>query len=84
MQRRPASLERTITRTTGLVAFYLLCVLVYPQPALAFGLCALTLTAGVWMVIRILKDPHCPKESFEDQFYQDRKDLRRLKRTAAL
>jgi len=79
MRRRSTSLEQTINRTTGLLALYLLSVLAYPQPALAFGLCALTLAAGVWMVIRILKDPYDSKASFEDQFYRDRQDLRRLK-----
>jgi hypothetical protein len=44
------------------------------------ALYGLSITATVWMVIRILKDPWSTNKTFDDYFYQDRPDIRRTKR----
>ena len=73
-----ASLKSVIRVTTGIVVLYLVAILlgvrlewVYPLYGLAVGL-------TVWMVFRILKDPYSTDKTFDDYFYQDRPDIRRV------
>lgn len=60
---------------------YLVSVLVSPLEIVGFGLFGLAIAATAWVVLRILKDPQGTEKSFEDQFYQDRDDIRRCKLT---
>lgn len=55
---------------------YLMSVLAQSRADVVFGLFALSIAATAWMTIRVLKDPHSTKKTFEDQFYQDRDDIR--------
>ena len=79
MQIRQASLETVIHSTAQVVLIYLVSVLIVPWPAVSFGLLSVANMATVWMVLKILKDPHVTEKRFEDQFYQDRDDIRRSK-----
>jgi hypothetical protein len=63
--------------TSAVAAVYLVAILVFPHPALAFGLCGLAVAATAWMALRILNDPWSTDKTFDDQFYLDRDDLRR-------
>lgn len=77
MQRQRPKLETVINSTMAIVMVYLMSVLLFPHPGLAFGLCGLSVVATAWMALRILKDPCSTDKTFDDQFYQDRGDLRR-------
>lgn len=79
MQIRHVSLETVIHSTARVVLIYLVSILIVPWPVVAFGLFVLASAATVWMALRILKDPQGTEKHFEDQFYQDRDDIRRSK-----
>jgi hypothetical protein len=79
MHLRQPSLETVINATVRIVLIYLVGVLVLPWPAAGFGLFGVASVATVWMAFRILKDPRGTDKRFEDQFYQDRDDIRRIK-----
>ena len=79
MKQPKPSLDMVINLTVTIIMVYLLSVLVLPSAALAFGLCGLSLLATGWVALRILRDPYSTDKSFEDQFYQDRDDIRRVK-----
>ncbi len=71
------SLKWVITVTSLIAAAYVLGILFQFRFAAIAGLYFLTLTATVWMVIRILKDPYSTTKTFDEYFYQDREDIRR-------
>lgn len=81
MQRQRTSLDTAINTTVAIVMVYLVSVLVSPWPIVGFGLFGLAIAATAWVALRILKDPQGTEKSFEDQFYQDRDDIRRCKLT---
>jgi hypothetical protein len=78
MNKRQPSLETVINTTVRVVLIYLVGVLILPWPAVSFGLFGVASLATVWMAFRILKDPRGTDKRFEDQFYQDRDDIRRI------
>ena len=61
----------------GLTVLYVMSVMLQLSATVAFGLSALTTVATVWMAVRILKDPRSTNKTFDDEFYQDRDDIRR-------
>ncbi len=62
--------------TSIVVAFYCIGFL-FEFPFMLLFITSLILPVlTIWMVIRILKDPHETDMKFEDQFYQDSKIMR--------
>ena len=61
----------------GITVIYVVSVMLQSSATVAFGLSALAIVATVWMAIRILKDPRSTDKTFDDEFYQDREDIRR-------
>lgn len=68
-----------IGATSSLALFYLLSVICDLAPWWIWGLLWAAQVATVWMAIRILKDPTSTDKTFDEFFYQDRPDLRRLR-----
>ena len=77
MKRQRLSLGLVIGLAAGITLVYLMSVMLQASTTLVFGLSALAILAIAWMAIRILKDPHPTGKTFDDEFYQDREDLRR-------
>jgi hypothetical protein len=77
MKRQRTSLGTVIGSTSVIGLAYVMSVLIGLRDAIILGLLGLACVAIIWMVIRILKDPHTTNKTFDDQFYEDRDDLRR-------
>jgi hypothetical protein len=77
MQSEPR-LERVITTATGLAVLYLVGILWTLPLVWICALCSMSLGACIWMVVRILKDPWSIDRTFDNYFYQDRPDIRRV------
>ena len=67
-----------IAAATGIVLIYVASILLALRWELILALYCLSVGGIVWMTIQILKDPYATDKSFDDYFYQDRPDLRRL------
>lgn len=80
IKRPPWGIGRLIGITAMVTAAFLASLALAERADVIFGLLGLVFTATVWMVIRILKAPYCPHQTFDEQFYQDRDDLRRTAR----
>ena len=61
----------------GLAIIYVLSIIFNLWLPLILGLYLAATVATLWMVFRILKDPYSTDKTFDQQFYQDRDDLRR-------
>jgi hypothetical protein len=77
MKRQRTSLGAVIGSTTVISLIYVMSVLIGLNDTIILGLLGVACIAIVWMVVRILKDPHATSKTFDDQFYEDRDDLRR-------
>jgi len=73
-------LKSAILGATSAAGVYLFSVLLHVSLEWICALYALTLGACVWMTVRILKDPWSTDKTFDDYFYQDRPDIRRVGR----
>jgi hypothetical protein len=78
MKRQWPSLQLTVLATTGLAMTYLLSIMFDVRLALILGLFLSSMAAMLYMVFRILKDPYSTDKTFDDYFYQDRDDIRRV------
>jgi len=81
MKRQRTSLGTVIGSTAVISLIYVVSVLIGLRDAIIWGLLGLACVAIIWMVIRILKDPQVSRKTFDDQFYEDRDDLRRYGNT---
>jgi hypothetical protein len=81
MKRQRTSLGTVIGSTSVIGLVYVMSVVVGLNDTLILGLLGMACVAIIWMVIRILKDPHTTDKTFDDQFYEDRDDLRRCGNT---
>lgn len=77
MKQPRISLGKVIGSTIAISVVYLVSAVSQMQYGVVLGLLGLAITATIWMVVRILKDPWQTNKTFDDQFYQDRDDLRR-------
>ncbi len=77
MNRWRPSLGSAIGSAAVFSVFYLVSIALRSSAALVFALFALASVAMAWMAIRILRDPSSTNKTFDDQFYQDRDDIRR-------
>ncbi len=78
MKRLFPSLESVVGVTAGITAFYLLSVILNWATDLILVLYGASIVGLWWMTIRILKDPYSTDKSFDEFFYQDRDDLKRV------
>ena len=53
-------------------------ILLAKRPEVVMVFLALSMAALIWMAIRILRDPYSTDKTFDEQFYQDRDDIRRV------
>jgi hypothetical protein len=77
MKQKRSTLGGVIGLAAIISLAYLASVLFAAHDGLIFGLFGLSLLATIWMALKILKDPYSTEQTFDDQFYQDRDDLRR-------
>jgi hypothetical protein len=77
MKRQRISLVGSIEITGAISVIYLISVVGGAPLVVMLCLLGLAFAATVWMVLRILKDPYATDKTFDEQFYQDRDDLRR-------
>ena len=81
MKRQRTSLGAVIGSTAVISLIYVMSVVIGLPDAIILGLLGVACVAIIWMVVRILKDPHTTNKTFDDQFYEDRDDLRRCGNT---
>jgi len=81
MKRQQTSLGTVIGSTSVIGLVYVMSIMMGLSDVIIWGLLGLACVAIIWMVIRILKDPHTTTKTFDDQFYEDRDDLRRCGNT---
>jgi hypothetical protein len=75
--RNLLSLTSVIGVFTGITLAYLFSILAGASLVWVLGLFCSSMMALVWMVVRILKDPWSTNKTFDEYFYQDRRDFRR-------
>ena len=66
-----------IALTTLIVVVYTFSTQLSINYSIIFSLFLIAHVAFVWMVIKILKDGKASQKSFDEYFYEDRKDLKR-------
>ena len=71
-------LKSVIVVTAGVAVLYPIGILLEVDFLWLFVLFCLALVVTVWMAVRILKDPWSTDKTFDDYFYQDRPDIRRV------
>ena len=71
-------LKWVIIAATSLVLVFLIGILLNLPLGWVAALYSLAVGATIWMTLRILKDPYSTDKSFDDYFYQDRPDIRRV------
>jgi len=72
------SLESVIASAAALALVYALAILLGLGLEIILCLYIASTAAMLGMVFRILKDPVCTDKTFDDYFYQDRDDIRRV------
>jgi len=72
------SLESVIASAAALALVYALAILLGLALEVILCLYIASTAAMLWMVFRILKDPVGTDKTFDDYFYQDRDDIRRV------
>jgi hypothetical protein len=77
MQSR-SNLKSVIIAATSVVMLYVVGILLQSPLQWVYALYGLAVCATIWMTLRILKDPYSTDKSFDDYFYQDRPDIRRV------
>lgn len=76
--QRALKLKWVIISASSLVVMYLTGILLNVPLKWIYALYGLSIGALVWMTFRILKDPYTTDRTFDDFFYQDRPDIRRV------
>jgi hypothetical protein len=71
-------LKWVVIAATSVVVVYVIGVLLNAPLQWVYALYGSSLAACLWMTLRILKDPYTSDKSFDDYFYQDRPDIRRI------
>ena len=72
------SLKWVILAATSAVVIYVIGILLNVPLPWVYALYGWSVVASIWMTLRILKDPYSTDKSFDDYFYQDRPDIRRV------
>jgi uncharacterized membrane protein YqjE len=78
MKDQRLALQSVIGVTAAVTVIYLAGVFLQLNLALVVTLYLLALISTIWMVVRILKDPYSTDKTFDEYFYQDREDIRRV------
>ena len=76
MKRTFVNLETAILAGVAIIVFYLLSIIFDLRLGLILGLFLLSITATLWIVIEVLRDPYSTDKTFDNYFYADRDDLR--------
>ena len=76
--QRASTLKWVIIVASSLVAIYVIGILLNLPFEWVYTLYGLCVAAIIWMTLRILKDPYTTDKSFDDYFYQDPPDIRRV------
>lgn len=76
--RAISKLKWVIIAATGVVVMYLVSILLNAPFQWIYALYGLSFATTLWMTLRILKDPYTTDKTFDDYFYQDRADIRRI------
>jgi hypothetical protein len=71
-------LNSVIIVATSVAVMYLIGILLRVRLEWVYALYGLAVGACVWMTLRILRDPWSTDKTFDDYFYQDRPDIRRV------
>ena len=71
-------LKAVIIVATGVAVVYLIGILLKLRLDWIYALYGLSVMAGIWMTLRILKDPWSTDKTFDEYFYQDRPYIRRV------
>ena len=71
-------LKSVIIAASSMVAVYLVSLLLSLPFHWIYAFYCLSVGATIWMTFKILKDPYSTDKSFDDYFYQDRPDIRRV------
>lgn len=76
--QRSSKLKWVIIAATGVMVAFLIGILLNLPLEWISALYGLSVGATIWMTLKILKDPYSTDKSFDDYFYQDRPDIRRV------
>jgi len=71
-------LKWEIILATGVAVMYLIGILLQVRLEWIYALYGLSMGACIWMAFRILTDHWSTDKTFDDYFYQDRPDIRRV------
>ena len=71
-------LNSVIIMATSAAVAYLIAISLNVRLDWIYALYGLSAGACIWMALRILKDPYSTDKTFDDYFYQDRPDIRRV------
>jgi hypothetical protein len=77
MKHRRTRLGTVIGSTAVISLVYLISVVLGLRDAIVWGLLGVACLATIRMAILILKHPHTTNKTFDQQFYENRDDLRR-------
>jgi hypothetical protein len=78
MKPKCLKLDRVIGITATVTMIYLGSSMLDLPAWVSLALFVVAVVTNIWMVIRILKDPYTTDKTFDDYFYQDRPDIRRV------
>jgi hypothetical protein len=76
--QRTLNLKWVIIAASSVVVAYVVGILLNLPFHWIYTLYGLCVGATIWMTVRILKDPYSTDKTFDDFFYQDRPDIRRV------
>jgi len=71
-------LNSVIILATSVAATYLIAISLNVRLEWVYALYGLSVGACIWMTLSILTDPWSTAKTFDDYFYQDRPDIRRV------
>ena len=76
--QRASKLKWVIIATSSVVGAYVVGILLNLPFQWIYALYGLSVGTTIGMTLRILKEPYSTDKTFEDYFYQDRPDIRRV------
>ena len=71
-------LNSVIILASSAAVAYLIAISLSVRLDWIYALYGLAVVACIWMALRILRDPWSTDKTFDDYFYQDRPDIRRV------